>query len=161
MRVHVARSDSAATEFRTIAGKRIAVAPIGGGMQYSRMAATTPAGAPVLATRVSGIGLAVAAMGTVQLGGALSKPLFDDIGPAGVVALRLALAGLILWPFRATPHPWQDARRARGRGCARRLFRDAHVGPLRGDLADTARSGGDNRVPRAPRSRTRRVASTT
>src|SRR3954454_8201193 len=53
-------------------------------MQYSRMAATTTAGATVLATRVSGIGLAVAAMSTVQLGGALSKPLFDDIGPAGV-----------------------------------------------------------------------------
>ena len=46
-----------------------------------------------------GIGLAVAAMVTIQLGAALSDPLFDEIGPAGVVALRLALAALILWPF--------------------------------------------------------------
>ena len=49
--------------------------------------------------RASGIGLAVAAMTTVQLGAALSQPLFDRIGAAGTVALRLALAALILWPF--------------------------------------------------------------
>ena len=35
----------------------------------------------------------------IQLGAALSEPLFDRIGPAGVVALRLVLAALILWPF--------------------------------------------------------------
>jgi len=49
--------------------------------------------------RASGIGLAVAAMTTVQLGAALSQPLFDRIGAAGTVALRLALAALILWPL--------------------------------------------------------------
>jgi len=38
-------------------------------------------------------------MTTVQLGAALSQPLFDRIGAAGTVALRLALAALILWPF--------------------------------------------------------------
>ena len=38
-------------------------------------------------------------MTTIQLGAALSEPLFDRIGPAGLVALRLALAALILWPF--------------------------------------------------------------
>jgi inner membrane transporter RhtA len=47
----------------------------------------------------SGVALAVASMTTIQLGAALSEPLFDRIGPAGTVALRLALAGLILWPF--------------------------------------------------------------
>ena len=47
----------------------------------------------------SGIGLAVASMTTVQLGYGLSEPLFDRIGAAGTVALRLALAALILWPF--------------------------------------------------------------
>jgi inner membrane transporter RhtA len=67
-------------------------------MQYPRMAASTTAQGIVPGTRVSGIGLAVAAMATVQLGAALSDPLFDDIGPAGVVALRLALAALVLWP---------------------------------------------------------------
>jgi inner membrane transporter RhtA len=38
-------------------------------------------------------------MTTIQLGAALSEPLFDRIGPAGLVALRLALAALILWPL--------------------------------------------------------------
>jgi inner membrane transporter RhtA len=51
------------------------------------------------AGRASGIGLAVASTTTIQLGGALSEPLFDRIGPAGLTALRLALAALILWPF--------------------------------------------------------------
>ena len=49
--------------------------------------------------RASGIGLAVASMMTVQLGYGLSEPLFDRIGAAGTVELRLALAALILWPF--------------------------------------------------------------
>ncbi len=47
--------------------------------------------------RASGIGLAVASMATVQLGAALSQPLFDRIGAAGTVALRLVLAAPILW----------------------------------------------------------------
>ena len=63
------------------------------------MAAATTAEATVPGTRASGIGLAVAAMVTIQLGAALSDPLFDEISPAGVVALRLALAALMLWPF--------------------------------------------------------------
>jgi inner membrane transporter RhtA len=49
--------------------------------------------------RASGIGLAVASMTTVQLGAALAEPLFDRIGAAGTVALRLVLAALILRPF--------------------------------------------------------------
>jgi len=63
------------------------------------MAAATTAEAIVPGTRAGGIGLAVAAMVTIQLGAALSDPLFDEISPAGVVALRLALAALMLWPF--------------------------------------------------------------
>jgi inner membrane transporter RhtA len=63
------------------------------------MAGVTTAEAIVPGTRASGIGLAVAAMVTIQLGAALSDPLFDEISPAGVVALRLALAALMLWPF--------------------------------------------------------------
>jgi inner membrane transporter RhtA len=52
-----------------------------------------------LAGRAPGIALAVASMTTIQLGAALSDPLFDRVGAAGTVALRLALAALILWPF--------------------------------------------------------------
>ena len=52
-----------------------------------------------VAGRAPGIALAIASMTTIQLGAALSEPLFDRIGPAGTVALRLALAALILWPF--------------------------------------------------------------
>jgi inner membrane transporter RhtA len=51
------------------------------------------------AGRASGVALAVASMTTIQLGAALSMPLFDRIGPEGAVALRLVFAGLILWPF--------------------------------------------------------------
>jgi inner membrane transporter RhtA len=49
------------------------------------------------AGRASGVVLAVASMTTIQLGAALSKPLFDRVGPAGLVALRLLFAALILW----------------------------------------------------------------
>jgi inner membrane transporter RhtA len=52
-----------------------------------------------LAGRAPGIALAVASMTTIQLGAALSEPLFDRVGPAGTVALRLALAALILLPL--------------------------------------------------------------
>jgi inner membrane transporter RhtA len=38
-------------------------------------------------------------MSTIQLGAALSEPLFDRVGPAGLVSVRLALAAVILWPF--------------------------------------------------------------
>ncbi len=52
-----------------------------------------------LSGRAPGIALAVASMTTIQLGAALSEPMFDEIGAAGTVALRLALAALLLWPF--------------------------------------------------------------
>jgi inner membrane transporter RhtA len=54
---------------------------------------------PRAAGRASGVALAIASMTTIQLGAALSEPLFDRIGPAGLVALRLVFAALILWPF--------------------------------------------------------------
>src|SRR5829696_2621091 len=63
------------------------------------MAATGTAEAIVDGTRAAGIGLAVASMSTLQLGAALSEPLFDRVGPAGVVTLRLGIAALVLWPF--------------------------------------------------------------
>jgi inner membrane transporter RhtA len=52
-----------------------------------------------LAGRAPGVALAVASMTTIQLGAALSDPMLDEIGAAATVALRLALAALILWPF--------------------------------------------------------------
>jgi inner membrane transporter RhtA len=51
------------------------------------------------AGRASGIALALASMTTIQLGAALSETLFERVGAAGLVALRLALAALLLWPF--------------------------------------------------------------
>jgi threonine/homoserine efflux transporter RhtA len=50
------------------------------------------------AGRAPGIALALASMTTIQLGAALSEPRFDEVGAAGTVALRLALAALILFP---------------------------------------------------------------
>jgi inner membrane transporter RhtA len=46
-----------------------------------------------------GVALAVTATVSVQLGAALAKPLFDRVGPGGVVWLRLAFAAaiLLLW----------------------------------------------------------------
>ncbi|MGI8780526.1 MAG: EamA family transporter [Solirubrobacteraceae bacterium] len=55
--------------------------------------------APSVGGRAPGVALAVASMTTIQFGAALSEPLFDRIGPAGLVALRLTLAALMLWPF--------------------------------------------------------------
>src|SRR4051794_2988116 len=44
----------------------------------------------------AGPGMALAAMVCVQIGIALSVGLFDDVGPAGAAALRLAWAGVVL-----------------------------------------------------------------
>jgi len=49
--------------------------------------------------RASGVALAIASMSIIQLGAALSEPLFDRIAPSGTVVLRLVFAALILWPF--------------------------------------------------------------
>ncbi len=51
------------------------------------------------ASRASGIVLVLGSMSIIQLGAALSEPLFDRLGAAGTVALRLVLAALILWPI--------------------------------------------------------------
>jgi inner membrane transporter RhtA len=48
---------------------------------------------------VGGVALAVAAMVIIQLGAALSEPLFDRVGPSGTVVLRLGFAALLLWPL--------------------------------------------------------------
>jgi inner membrane transporter RhtA len=52
-----------------------------------------------LAPQPTGVALAVGAMGIIQLGIALSEPLLHEVGPAGVVALRLLVAAAVLWPI--------------------------------------------------------------
>ena len=54
---------------------------------------------PPVSGRASGVALAIASMSIIQLGAALSEPLFDRIGPSGTRGLRLVFAALILWPF--------------------------------------------------------------
>ena len=62
-------------------------------------AGTLPRKSAPLAARAPGVALAVASMTTLQLGAALSEPLWERIGPSGLVALRLVVAALILWLF--------------------------------------------------------------
>ena len=56
--------------------------------------------------------MAVGSMTCVQLGLALSVPLFGQVGPLGAVWLRLAWAGLILL-VAVRPRPWRFRRRVR------------------------------------------------
>ena len=62
------------------------------------MEAVRPLARPA-ADPVGGVALAVAAMVIIQLGAALSEPLFDRVGPSGTVVLRLGFAALLLWPL--------------------------------------------------------------
>ena len=56
---------------------------------------------PVVSAQRSGVGaapvgLVLGAVGSVQFGAAIAKTLFDDLGPAGTVLLRLGFAALVL-----------------------------------------------------------------
>ncbi len=53
--------------------------------------------------------MAVGSMACVQLGLALSVPLFGQVGPLGVVWLRLAWASVILLAA-VRPRPWRFRR---------------------------------------------------
>ena len=121
-------------------------------------AGTLPLKSAPLAARAPGVALAVASMTTLQLGAALSEPLWDRLGPSGLVALRLALAALILWPFARPRASRALARGPRSRRRARRLLGRADRGVLRSDRPDPARCRGHDRVPRAARGRARRLA---
>jgi inner membrane transporter RhtA len=66
---------------------------------------------PALPTTArTGAGMAVAAMVSVQIGIALSVDLFDDVGPEGAAALRLAWAGVLLLVL-VRPRPSAFSRR--------------------------------------------------
>jgi inner membrane transporter RhtA len=58
----------------------------------------------------AGAGMALAAIVCVQVGVAVSVGLFDDLGPAGAAALRLAWAGILLLVV-ARPRPSAFSRR--------------------------------------------------
>jgi inner membrane transporter RhtA len=47
--------------------------------------------------RAAAVGLVVAAAVSPQIGAALAITLFDELGPAGAAALRLAFAAIVLW----------------------------------------------------------------
>jgi inner membrane transporter RhtA len=66
----------------------------------------------VLTDRSSGVLLGVAAMSSIQLGAALSEPLFDDASPAGLVWLRLLVAAAIFVAL-VRPRPRRLDARAR------------------------------------------------
>jgi inner membrane transporter RhtA len=61
-------------------------------------------------TARAGAGMALAAIVCVQIGLALSVGLFDDVGPEGAAALRLAWAGVLLVVF-VRPRPSAFSRR--------------------------------------------------
>jgi len=69
------------------------------------IAAVAPSRSPA---RVGAL-MAVGSMTCVQLGLALSVPLFGQVGPLGAVWLRLAWAGVIL-PVAIRPRPWRFRR---------------------------------------------------
>lgn len=81
---------------------------------WTRMISLGSTGTMKLSARVSatraGTAMAVGSMTSVQVGLALSVPLFGQIGPLGAVWLRLAWAAVIL-PAAIRPRPWQFGRR--------------------------------------------------
>ncbi|MEO8290691.1 MAG: EamA family transporter [Gaiellaceae bacterium] len=65
--------------------------------------------------RIPAPALVVAGVGSVQLGAAAAKSLFDDLSPSGVVALRLLIGALVLalfWRPRVRGRPAADLRLA-------------------------------------------------
>jgi inner membrane transporter RhtA len=63
------------------------------------------------AVDLRGIALVVVAVTTLQLGAAFAVTLFDELGPAGMSALRLGIAAAILWALwrpRVRGHPPRD-----------------------------------------------------
>jgi inner membrane transporter RhtA len=52
---------------------------------------------PVSRERATAVGLVLAATVSPQVGAAFAVTLFDELGPAGAVFLRLAFAAIVLW----------------------------------------------------------------
>ena len=63
----------------------------------------------------------IAGIASTQVGGAIAKTLFDDLGPTGTVLLRTAFAALVLWLLwrpRVAGHPPRDLALAAAFGLA-------------------------------------------
>src|SRR4051794_18882098 len=99
----------------------------------------------------AGAGMALAAIVCVQIGIAASVGLFDDVGPEGAAAMRLAWAGVILLAL-VRPRPSAFSRRA--------LVGSAVLGVVTGALTlcfmaagapPAPGTAGGLRVPRPPR----------
>jgi inner membrane transporter RhtA len=52
---------------------------------------------PIRRERATAVGLVLIAAASPQVGAAIAVTLFDDLGPAGTVFLRLAFATIVLW----------------------------------------------------------------
>ena len=66
-------------------------------------------------SRVPPTGLVLVAIASVQLGAAIAKSLFDDVGPSGAVFLRVAFAAALLWAIwrpRPGAHSGRELRLA-------------------------------------------------
>ncbi|HZB77614.1 MAG TPA: EamA family transporter [Solirubrobacteraceae bacterium] len=71
--------------------------------------------------RRAAVGMVLAAAGSVQVGAAFAIGLFDEVGPAGAVLLRLGLAAVVLcalWRPRLRGHGARDLRLAGSFGVA-------------------------------------------
>jgi inner membrane transporter RhtA len=73
-----------------------------------------------LLERAPSVALVLGGMGTVQIGAALAKNLFAELGPAGTVVLRVGFAAIVLV---ALWRPWSGRRWSTARGAFSR--RDA------------------------------------
>jgi inner membrane transporter RhtA len=80
-----------------------------GTMTVTAAPSTSPATSPARSQARIGTLMAVGSMTCVQLGLALSVPLFGQVGPLGAVWLRLAWAGVILL-IVVRPRPWRFRR---------------------------------------------------
>src|SRR4051794_41846443 len=90
----------------------------------------------------AGAGMALAAIVCVQIGIAASVGLFDDVGPEGTAALRLAWAGVILLVL-VRPRPSEFSRRG--------LVASAVLGGVTGALTLFFMAGGARLPPGAAR----------
>jgi inner membrane transporter RhtA len=78
-------------------------------MTVTAAPSTSPATSPARSSARVGSLMAVGSMTCVQLGLALSVPLFGQVGPLGAVWLRLAWAAVILL-IVVRPRPWRFRR---------------------------------------------------